>query len=73
MALRDEGAHPRGCESDLVHTVVGKAANVNDVTQAGALLHGDEMAACGDATGEAKAVGPDPAMGTATRAGRAVE
>ncbi len=36
-------------ESGLVHTVVGTAANVNDVTQAGALLHGDEMAVHGDA------------------------
>jgi IS5 family transposase len=36
-------------ESGLVHTVVGTAANVNDVTQAGALLHGDEEAAFGDA------------------------
>lgn len=36
-------------ESGLVHTVVGTAANVNDVTQAGALLHGDESAAFGDA------------------------
>ncbi len=35
-------------ESGLVHTVVGTAANVNDVTQAGALLHGDETAAHGD-------------------------
>jgi IS5 family transposase len=29
-------------ESGLVHTVIGTAANVNDVTQAGALLHGQE-------------------------------
>jgi IS5 family transposase len=36
-------------ESGLVHTVVGTAANVNDVTQAGALLHGQETAAFGDA------------------------
>jgi len=36
-------------ESGLVHTVVGTAANVNDVTQAGALLHGEETAAFGDA------------------------
>jgi len=36
-------------ESGLVHTVVGTAANVNDVTQAGALLHGDEEDAFGDA------------------------
>ncbi len=36
-------------ESGLVHTVIGTAANVNDVTQAGALLHGQEAAAFGDA------------------------
>jgi IS5 family transposase len=36
-------------ESGLVHTVIGTAANVNDVTQAGALLHGDEEDAFGDA------------------------
>lgn len=29
-------------DSGLVHTVIGTAANVNDVTQAGALLHGQE-------------------------------
>ena len=34
---------------ELVHTVVGTAANVNDVTQAGALLHGQEEVAFGDA------------------------
>jgi IS5 family transposase len=31
-----------GAESGLVHTVVGTAANVNDVTQAHALVHGEE-------------------------------
>ncbi len=36
-------------ESGLVHTVVATAANVNDVTQAGALLHGQETVAFGDA------------------------
>lgn len=36
-------------ESGLVQTVIGTAANVNDVTQAGALLHGDETDAFGDA------------------------
>ena len=36
-------------ESGLVHTVIGTPANVNDVTQAGALLHGEETAAFGDA------------------------
>jgi IS5 family transposase len=35
--------------SGLVHTVVGTAANVNDVTQARALLHGEEVHAFGDA------------------------
>lgn len=33
----------------MVHTVVGTAANVNDVTQAGALLHGQEEVAVADA------------------------
>jgi len=36
-------------DSGLVHTVVTTAANVNDVTQAHALLHGEEMHAFGDA------------------------
>ncbi len=35
--------------SGLVHTLIGTAGNVSDVTQAGALLHGDETAALGDA------------------------
>jgi IS5 family transposase len=35
--------------SGLVHTVVGTAGNVSDVTQAHALLHGNETAALGDA------------------------
>jgi len=29
-------------QSRLVHTLIGTAANVHDVTQAQALLHGDE-------------------------------
>ena len=36
-------------ESGLVHTVVGAAANVHDVTQAHALLHGEETCGFGDA------------------------
>jgi transposase, IS5 family len=36
-------------ESGLVHTVVGTAANVNDVTQAHALLHGQEKEVFADA------------------------
>jgi IS5 family transposase len=36
-------------ESGFVHTVIGTAANVSDITQAGALLHGEESAAFADA------------------------
>jgi IS5 family transposase len=36
-------------DSGLVHTVIGTAANVNDVTQAQALLHGEERESFGDA------------------------
>jgi transposase, IS5 family len=36
-------------DSGLVHSVIGTAANVGDVTQAGALLHGQEDVAFGDA------------------------
>ncbi len=36
-------------ESGLVHTIIGTAANVNDVTQGHALLHGDEQTVFADA------------------------
>jgi IS5 family transposase len=36
-------------ESGLVHTVIGTAANVNDVTQGHALLHGEEVEVYADA------------------------
>ena len=36
-------------ESGLVHSVVGTAANVADVTQVDKLLHGDENVVCADA------------------------
>lgn len=36
-------------DSGLVHSVIGTAGNVADVTQAGALLHGQEQAVLGDA------------------------
>jgi len=36
-------------QTGLVHTLVGTAANVHDVTQAQALLHGDETDVFGDA------------------------
>jgi IS5 family transposase len=50
-------------DSGLVHTLIGTPANVGDVTQAGALLHGAEMHAFGDAGYQgvdkrAEAVGP---------------
>ena len=40
--------------SGLVHTVMGTAGNVADVTQAHALLHGDESAALSDYQGVEK-------------------
>lgn len=36
-------------QSGLVHTLIGTAANVHDVTQAQALLHGEETDVFGDA------------------------
>lgn len=36
-------------DSGLVHGIIGTAANVNDVTQAGGLLHGHERVVFGDA------------------------
>jgi len=36
-------------ESGLMHTVIGTATNVNDVTQGHALLHGEETVVFGDA------------------------
>ena len=36
-------------DSGLTHTLVKTAANVSDITQAHALLHGDETTAFGDA------------------------
>jgi IS5 family transposase len=36
-------------ESGLVHSLVGTAANVADVTQVDQLLHGEEAYVCGDA------------------------
>jgi IS5 family transposase len=58
--------------SGLVHTVVGTAASVHDVTQAGALLHGEEEAAFGDAGYQGvhkrpEAQGPDLARGDAAK------
>lgn len=38
-----------GAASGLVYTVIGTAGNVADVTQAHALLHGEETVALGDA------------------------
>jgi IS5 family transposase len=45
-----EGAHIGvDAESGLTHTLVATAGNVSDVTQAHALLHGDERVVFGDA------------------------
>ena len=51
-------------DSGLVHTVIGTAANVNDVTQGHGLLHGDETVVFADAgyqgaTKRAEATGVD--------------
>ena len=43
------GAKRRGCTTGLVHIVVGTAANVSDVTQAQALLNGEEIDVFSDA------------------------
>jgi len=40
---------PVDADSGLVHTVVGTSANVNDVTQAHALVHGEESDVFADA------------------------
>ena len=50
MALRDMKAHI-GVDraSGLVHTVIASAANVADITQAAALLHGQETQVHADA------------------------
>ena len=45
----------------LVHTVVGTAANVSDVSQAHALLHGEEKLALGDAGYQGVAKRPEVA------------
>ena len=46
-------------ESGLVHTVIGTAANVNDVTQGHALLHGDEAVVFADAGYQGAAKRPE--------------
>ena len=49
-------------ESGLVHTVKGSAANVNDVVQANALLHGQESDAFADAGYQGADKRPDAAQ-----------
>lgn len=49
MALRHESAHRVDAASGLAHTVIGTAANVNDVTQGYGLLHGKETDVFADA------------------------
>lgn len=49
MVFRHEGAHWCRCTIGLTHTVITTAANTSDVTQAHALLHGEETTVFGDA------------------------
>ena len=49
MVPRHEGTHRADAGSDLVHTVRGAAANVNDVVEANSLLRGDKTDASKDA------------------------
>jgi IS5 family transposase len=49
VVLRAEGAYGADRDSGLVHTVVTTAANVSDVTQTHALLHGKEKSVFADA------------------------
>ena len=46
-------------DSGLVHTVIGTAANVNDVTQGHGLLHGDEQVVFADAGYQGAAKRPE--------------
>ena len=46
-------------ESGLVHTVIGTAANVNDVTQGHGLLHGQEQMVFADAGYQGATKGPE--------------
>ena len=50
-------------ESDLVHTVRGTGGSVNDVTEANALLHGEENEAFGDAGYQGASKRPDAKPG----------
>ncbi|SPS02593.1 transposase [Cupriavidus taiwanensis] len=50
-------------ESGLVHTVRGKAGNVNDVIEANSLLHGEETDAFGDAGYQGVEKRPDARAG----------
>ena len=49
MALWNESAYRVDADSGLVHTIIGTAANVNDVTQGHGLLHGEESVVFADA------------------------
>lgn len=60
-------------QSGLVHTVIGTAANISDINVAGALLHGEEHAAFGDAGYQGvhkRAEAKGPVWHVAMRAGK---
>ncbi|EKD96826.1 MAG: IS1021 transposase [uncultured bacterium] len=50
----------------LVHAVIGTAGNVSDISQAQALLHGEEQAAFGDAGYQGVEKRPESAEATVT-------
>lgn len=53
LAFWSESRYRGGRGIGLVHTMIATAGNVSDVTQAHALLDGDEVAAIGDAATKA--------------------
>jgi IS5 family transposase len=67
MALWHEGPIGVDAHSGLVHTVIGTAGNVSDVSQAQALLHGEEHAAFGDAGYQGIEKRPESVEATVTR------
>ena len=60
-------------ESGLVHTVIGTAANINDVTQGHGLLHGQETVVFADAGYQGAAKRPEATGGGSALAGSSNE
>ena len=49
MVLRNESARDRRCRERIGQRVIGTAANVSDISQTSALLHGEENDVFADA------------------------